>query len=120
MLKAVYFILTSPDLWPYPENAGFATPTPTRTALRLLDSTAVLIGDATGSRLQNPPTPDMHSLVYPEDKSCTAQVQRDIRWEWVLVRDEVGVSGSTSDPRLHEVDGVGKRFAGDGSGHVVL
>ena len=99
MLKAVHVPLS---VVPAPGEREARNPD-----LYTLGSAAVFMGDATERR---PQTPDMHALVCKSRN--TLKYNAVAAWNVHLYKmSHRRYPGSTSDHRLHEVDGAGKRLA---------
>lgn len=120
MLKASTFILTHHLGWPSLEAARRATPVSTRAELFLGQDTVVFLGDATEREMESPRQPDIHCLVYSEYKSTTTLKHNGVAvGNGFLCELTRGYPGSTSDNKIHEVNPIGLRLAGDRSLPVV-
>jgi hypothetical protein len=120
MLKACTFIMTHHFVWPSLDAARRATPSSTRTELLIAEDAAVFLGDATEREMESPRQPDVHCLVYSEYKSTTTLKHNGVAaGNGYLCEITRGYPGSTSDNKIHEVNDIGRRLAGDKSCSVV-
>ena len=116
MLKAVSYILRHHQPWPSSTAARFATPSSTKGDLHLRSNTAVFIGDAVERKMESPASPDLQALVFSEYKGdATMKHNGVVLGNAYACEISRGYPGSTSDNRLHEVDEIGARIAGDGA-----
>lgn len=85
-----------------------------------MEDSAVFLGDATEREMESPRQPDIHCLVYSEYKSTTTLKHNGVACgNGYLCELTRGYPGSTSDNKIHEVNPIGQRLAGDGSCCVV-
>ncbi len=98
-----------------------AAPVSTRGELGLNDKTGVSLAVATVREIVSPRSPNLHSVVYSQSRGCTTVKYHGVCvGNGFLVELSRGYGGSTSNSKIVEVDGVGKRLAGDHGLPVVL